>query len=162
MAFLGKEIDVDSVPESDYTPIPEGEYHLKIDDCELKESRNGGNYIKLSYSVIGPTHQGRKVFGMITVNNANQKAEEIGAQQLASLARAIGLKKVSDTDQLIGGDFLGRVGIRPASEDGKYDAQNEVKKFRALDNSSPLPKPAPTQSAPQPEPAAKGPAPWAR
>ena len=160
MAFLGKEIDVDTVPESDYTPIPAGDYHLKITDCELKDARSGGTYIKLSYDVIGPSHQGRKVFGMITISNPSQKAEEIGSQQVASLCRALGIKKLSDTDQLIGGEFTGSVAIKPGSDDGKYGPQNEVKRYKSLDNAAPFvaaPKPAATAA-----PASDGKPPWAK
>ena len=163
MAFLGKEIIVDEVAEQSFDPIPEGEYHLKITETELKDSASGGSYIKLKFIVIGPSHQGRVIFGNITIRNNNPKAEEIGTQQLATLARAIGVKKVSDTDQLIGGEFIGRVIIKPA--EGKYDAQNEVKRFKALPGgptafAAPTASPMPAPSA-QSAPAASAP-PWAR
>jgi hypothetical protein len=161
MAFLGKEINVDEIAEQSFDPIPEGEYHLKITETELKDSASGGSYIKLKFIVIGPSHQGRVIFGNITIRNSNPKAEEIGTERLATLARAIGVKKVSDTDQLIGGELIGRVIIRPA--EGKYDAQNEVKRFKALPGGPvAFAAPQPAQPMPaSPAPAASAP-PWAR
>jgi hypothetical protein len=41
----------------------------------------------------------------LNIKNANPKAEEIGRQQLGDIMRAIGLAKVTDTDQLIGGQI---------------------------------------------------------
>jgi hypothetical protein len=56
-----------------------------------------------AYDITGPSHQGRVVFGNLNIKNANPKAEEIGRQQLGDIMRAIGLAKVTDTDQFIGG-----------------------------------------------------------
>ncbi len=106
MAFLNEAFDVNELPQGtggNFDPLPAGWYTVTITQAELKDTKAGnGQYIKLRYDVTGPTHQGRVVFGNLNIKNPNQKAEEIGRQQLGDIMRAIGLAKVTDTDQLIG------------------------------------------------------------
>ena len=109
--------------------------------------------IKLRYDITGPTHQGRVVFGNLNIKNASPKAEEIGRQNLGDIMRAIGLAKVTDTDQLIGGQLSIKLEVK---DDPKYGASNEVKGFRSVSGSAApaaaIPKgqsnPAPTKAAP--------------
>lgn len=165
MAFLGQTFDADELPQGNtYEPLPAGWYTATITAAELKPTKDGsGQYIKVRYDITGPTHQGRVVFGNLNIKNASAKAEEIGRQQLGELMRAIGLSRVTDTDQLIGGSLLIKLSVRAATE--QYPAQNEVKGFKAITGS------APTFAAPAASPAAASPAaaapakatpPWAR
>lgn len=102
------------------------------------------------------------VFGNLNIKNASAKAEEIGRQQLGELMRSIGLAKVTDTDQLIGGVLQIKLDVRAATE--QYSAQNEVKGFKAITGSAPT-FATPAASAPATSaPAASGKAapPWAK
>lgn len=143
MAFL--DISLSDLPESTsgaYDPLPAGWYTAMIAGADLQATKDGtGQYIKIKYSITGPSHQGRIVFGNLSIKNASAKAEEIGRQQLGELMRAIGLARVQDTDQLIGGQLSIKLDIRPARTDaasGKtYDAQNEVKGYKAAGGSAP-------------------------
>jgi hypothetical protein len=159
MAFLGEEIAVSSLPEStSYDPLPAGWYEVKVSGAELKDTKNGtGQYISVKYDVLGPSHQGRIVFGNLNIRNANPKAEEIGRRQLGDLMRSIGLDKVRDTDQLIGGVLKIKLDIRPAT-DG-YAAQNEVREFKAMEGSAPPKVSAPAEGSASP---AKAAPPWAK
>jgi len=156
MAFLGEEFDATAVEGSSiYDPLPAGWYTAKITEAELKDTKAGtGQYIKVRYDITGPTNQGRVVYGNLNVKNPNPKAEEIGRQQLAELMRAIGLTKVRDSDQLIGGDLSIKLKITKSEE---YGDGNDVAGFKAISGSV-----APAQSspaAPQSAPAAAK-APW--
>lgn len=165
MAFLGQTFDANDLPQGNtYDPLPAGWYTATIADAELKTTKDGsGQYIKIRYDITGPTHQGRVVFGNLNIKNANPKAEEIGRTELGNLMRAIGLAKVTDTDQLIGGNLMIKLDVRAATE--QYPAQNEVKGFKAITGGS-----APTFAAPATSPAASAPAaapgkaapPWAK
>ena len=165
MAFLGQTFDVNTLPEGNggnYDPLPPGWYTANITQAELKTTAAGdGQYIKLRYDITGPSHQGRVVFGNLNIKNASAKAEEIGRQQLGELMRSIGLAKVTDTDQLIGGSLQIKLDVRAATE--QYPAQNEVKGFKAITGSAPT-FAAPAASAPTAAsaPAASGSstAPW--
>ena len=142
MAFL--DISLSDLPEytgGAYDPLPAGWYTAMIAGADLQATKDGGGqYIKVKYSITGPSHQGRIVFGNMNIKNASAKAEEIGRQQLGELMRAIGLARVQDTDQLIGGQLSIKLDIRPARTDaasGKtYDAQNEVKGYKAAGGSA--------------------------
>lgn len=160
MAFLGQTFNADDLPRgSTYDPLPAGWYTASIADAELKTTKDGsGQYIKVRYDITGPTHQGRVVFGNINIRNASAKAEEIGRQQLGELMRAIGLARITDTDQLIGGVLSIKLDVRAATE--QYPAQNEVKGFKAIAGAAPAFSPAasaPTASAP-----GKAAPPWAK
>ena len=139
MALLDQSFDAAELPQStsSFEPIPEGSYNATISQSELKTTNDGtGQYIKLRLDITGPSHQGRVVFANLNIKNQSQKAEEIGRQQLGEIMRAIGLSKVQDTDQLIGGAVNIKLAIRPARTDertGKtYDAANEVKGYSAI------------------------------
>lgn len=155
--YFENEINLADLPQSQsYELLPAGWYTASIKEAELKATKDGrGQYLKLQYEVVGPTHAGRKVFGNLNIRNQSQKAEEIGRQQLGELMRSIGVAKLTDSDQLIGASCQIKVAIREAQ--GAYDAQNEVKGFKALNGSAP----APVAAAPAPAPAKSAP-PWAK
>ena len=167
MAFLGQTFDANELPQGNggnYDPLPPGWYTATITAAELKPTKDGsGQYIKVRYDITGPSHQGRVVFGNLNIKNASAKAEEIGRQQLGEIMRAIGLAKVTDTDQLIGGVLQIKLGVLAATE--QYAAQNEVKGFKAITGSAPTfaaPAASPSASAPASAAPAKAAPPWAR
>ena len=140
MAELGMTFDVNEMPQStnNFEPLPAGWYTATISKAEMRKTKNGtGEYISLRFDVSGPTHQGRVVFTNLNIKNANPKAEEIGRQELGSIMRAVGLARVTDTDQLIGGTLSIKVTIK--SDD--YGTGNEVKGYKAIEGSAP-PMPA--------------------
>lgn len=168
MAFLDQEFDASSLPKgnTNFDPLPPGWYGASITKADLTPTKDGsGQYIKVRYDITGPTHQGRVVFGNLNIKNASLKAEEIGRQQLGDIMRAIGLPKLADTDQLIGGNLQIKVSIRPATE--QFEAQNEVKGFRASNGAAPdfgagsTPSPVPMGLARSEMRAAKAAPPWA-
>jgi hypothetical protein len=161
MAQLGQTFETESLPRgsNNYEPLPSGWYSASITQAELRATKDGnGQYIRLRYDITGPSHQGRVVFGNLNVKNSSVKAEEIGRQQLGDLMRAIGLAKVADTDELIGGTLSIKLDVRPA-ENG-YAAQNEVKGYKSLGGGSATFAPPP-QAAPSGEKAKAAP-PWAK
>lgn len=158
MAFLGQTFDANELPQGNggnYEPVPAGWYNVNITSAELKPTKDGsGQYIKVRYDITGPSHQGRVVFGNLNIKNKSAKAEEIGRQQLGDIMRAIGLPKVNDTDELIGGNLSIKLDVRAATE--QYAAQNEVKGFRSITGSAPALAPAPSAPAKAAPPWAKG------
>ena len=163
MAFLNEEFNVNELPQGNgnFEPLPAGWYTATISQAELKPTKAGnGQYIKLRYDVTGPSHQGRVVFGNLNIKNANPKAEEIGRQQLGDIMRAIGLAKVTDTDQLIGGQIAIKLEVK---EDAQYGASNEVKGFKSVSGSvAPAASIPQGQSNPAPAASSKAAPPWAK
>jgi hypothetical protein len=137
MAFLNEAFDVNELPQGNtgnFEPLPAGWYTVTITQAELKSTKAGnGQYIKLRYDVTGPTHKGRVVFGNLNIKNPNPKAEEIGRIDLGNIMRAIGLAKVTDTDQLIGNSLSIKLDIKT---DPQYGASNEVKGYKSLSGSA--------------------------
>ena len=165
MAFLGQEFSTDTLPQStsNFDPLPAGWYSATISKADLTPTKDGhGQYIKIRYDITGPTHQGRVVFGNLNIKNASMKAEEIGRQQLGELMRAIGLARVTDTDQLIGGTLQIKLAVRAA--DGQYEATNEVKGFNAIGGTPATTAPAfaAPARAQAPAAAASSAPPWAK
>ena len=161
MAFLSESIDLNELPAKtvgSFEPLPAGWYTATITQAELKDTKAGtGQYIKLRYDITGPSHQGRIVFGNLNIKNPNPKAEEIGRADLGEIMRAIGLGKVTDTDQLIGGQLGIKLAIK---EDAQYGASNEVKGYKSLSGSV---APSATPAAAPAHAAAKSAAPpWAK
>lgn len=160
MAQLGYTVSTNDLPQDgggDFSPLPAGEYHTRIVETSINTTKSGtGQYIKLRLDVTGPSHEGRVIFTNLNIKNDNQKAEEIGRQQLGSVMRAIGLDSIQDTDQLVGGAMAVKVTIRKSEE---YGDQNDVKSFKAISGSKP-PAPAPVVGG-QNEAAASKP-PWAK
>ena len=162
MAFLGESFTADDMPQSDrsYDLIPDGWYTATITKAELGMTKAGnGQKIDVRYDITGPSHEGRVVFGNLNIRNPSQKAEEIGRQQLGEIMRAIGLSKVEDTDQLIGGTLQIKVGQSKPQEG--YEVRNEVKGFKAVGGSA-----APAANAPAAPAATSAPGgakpPWAK
>ena len=161
MAFLNETFDTATLPQStaNYDPVPEGWYTANITSAELKDTSNGsGQYIKLRYDITGPSNSGRVVFGNLNIKNASSKAEEIGRQQLGEVMRAIGLARVTDTDQLIGGTLQIKVAIRQSEQ---YGAQNEIKGWKAINGSLPTAPAAPSAPA-APQTNGKAAPPWSK
>lgn len=158
MALLDTSFDVNDLPEqqNDFSPLPEGWYQVSVAGAEIRPTKDKtGQYIAVRYDVVGPTHQGRVVFGNINIKNKSTQAEEIGRQQLGSLMRAIGLARVDDTDQLIGGNLQIKVSIRQSEG---YDPQNEVRQWKAIEGSTPSVPSAQTAQSSD----AKAAPPWAK
>ena len=116
--------------ERSYEPLPAGWYTATIGGAEVKATKAGtGEYISIRYDVTGPTHQGRVVFGNLNIKNPNPAAEAIAYQQMGELMRAIGLGRVDDTDQFIGGQLQIKLDIRKSEQ---YGDSNDVKAFKSL------------------------------
>ena len=162
MAFLSETFDVNELPvgnANNFEPLPAGWYTCTISQAELKATKAGdGQYIKLRYDITGPTHQGRVVFGNLNIKNANPIAEEIGRQHLGEIMRAIGLAKVTDTDQLIGGQIAIKLEIKP---DKGFGASNDAKGFKSVSGSV-APSASAVPAAAAPAATGKAAPPWAK
>jgi hypothetical protein len=161
MANLGETFEVSALPQGNtgsFDPLPPGWYSATMAGAELKATKTGtGQYIAIRYDIIGPTHQGRVVFGNLNIRNQSPKAEEIGRQQLGDICRAIGLARVGDTDQLIGHSLMIKLDVEKSEQ---YGDKNNVKGFKPIEGGAP-PVVAKAAAAPTAAPAKAAP-PWAK
>jgi hypothetical protein len=143
------DFDASTIPTTDksYEVLPAGWYTASVTGAEVKQTKSGtGQYLRVEYTISGPTGAGRKVWSNYNVRNENPKAESIGREQLAELCRCVGLARVNDTDQLLGCNVSVKLKVREASNG--YDAQNEVQGHKSLEGSAtPAPAAAPKAAA---------------
>lgn len=141
--------------ERSYDLIPPGWYVARITEATIKPTKaRTGEYIAVRYDVLGPTHQGRVVYGNLNISNPNATAEKIGREQLSDLLLAIGLASLADTDQLIGGTCQIKIAVQEGT-DG-YQDRNEVKGWKVTTEAVKGPQ---TVAAPT---SAKAAPPWQR
>ena len=137
MSFLDDPFDLNDLPAGnggDFEPVPAGWYYVKIVSASVETTKAGtGKYIKVRFDILGPSFQGRVLFTNLNTRNPNPKAEEIGKQQLGDIMRAIGLQRMTDTDQLIGGALSVKVIVK---DDPTYGPGNEVKAYKAVEGSA--------------------------
>jgi len=123
MAYLDEEFSIDSLPQgtSNFDPLPEGWYNASITGAEIKATKMGdGKYIACKYTITGPSHQGRVVFGNLNIKNASTKAEEIGR-----VARLMELDpKYCDVIVKRWQDFTGKIAVH--AETGEPFAEVKV------------------------------------
>lgn len=158
MANLGTAFITDDMPSGgSYEALPAGWYHANISGAEVKATKAGtGRYIAVKYSITGPTHEGRVVFGNLNIQNPSEMAEEVGRKQLRSLMEAIGLAKLTDTDQLIGASLKIKLKIE---HDEQYGDRNQVAGYSSTKSA---PAAAKTSAAPAPAAKSSSAPPWAR
>lgn len=133
MSSLGETFETENMPQGrgDFEPIPAGWYTAIITSAETKDTKAGiGKYISIRFDITGPEYAGRVVFGNVTLRNPNSTAEEIGRQQLGDIMRALGLVRLSDTDEMIGHELSIKL---KRTESDQYGPGNEVKAFKAME-----------------------------
>lgn len=122
-----------------FSPIPAGDYTVQVTGSELKSTKDGtGQYLKVTFDVLGPAYQGRKLFQNYNIFNKSANAERIGRSQLKALTTAIGLDTLRDTDEIIGCRVLVHVSIE-SDKTGRYSDQNRVSKYRPAELTGPMP-----------------------
>ena len=148
MSFLS--FDASEVePNKPFEPIPAGDYIGKVVSSEIKPTASGtGEYLKIEIEVLGPACAGRKVFDQLNIRNESAEAERIGRAQLSALCHAIGVLRVSDSNELHGKPFAFKVVIEKDAT-GQYGDKNKIKGYKKHEGSIPSPpSPAPSGEAP--------------
>ena len=161
--------DVSSAPEAapttnKYAPIPAGDYKAIITESEMKPTRAGtGQYLQLVWEIIDGPHTDRKIWDRLNLVNPNPTAVSIAQQDLASICRAVGVDKISDTEELHYKEVIVTVTIRKG--DNGYEDSNEIKAYAPAGRSAPAAAPAApaavaTPAAAAPAAPAPGKKPW--
>ncbi len=125
-------IDLSSVKDQSFEPIPQGEYTLVCVNAEINENKKGtGEYIKCEFEVDGGEQNGRKVFHMFNIKNENVKAVEIGLGQLKTFLKMAGKNDsgINDVNELIGLKSNAVLKIRKSDE---YGDQSVISYFKPL------------------------------
>jgi len=86
--------------KKDFTPLPSGEYLVRMNRFEDVTTSKGGKAAKTSFQVIKSVGgdpeekgvKGRLVFHYFNYENANPKAQEIGNEQLDNYLKSVGVE----------------------------------------------------------------------
>ena len=74
--------------ESQFSPVPNGDYPVIITESEMKPTKNGaGQYLQLVLEVIEGPYKGRKVWERLNIVNSNQTAVEIAQRSLSQICQ---------------------------------------------------------------------------
>jgi hypothetical protein len=141
-------------PQQSLEPLPTGWYNCVIDNSEIKPTKDGtGAYLSLSFRVLDGDCAGRKVYTNLNIQNKNMVAQEIAFKQLSAICHAVGVIQCPQSELLHDKPLQLRVTLQPP-KDG-YDASNNVKAFKAIEDGGMQPvqtpwNPQPGQVAQQP------------
>lgn len=98
--------------------LKDGTYQVYCESCELKETKDQtGDYLQCDFKVIEGSRKGYRITQRFTNRNRSEDAVRIGHQQLSNYCRAIGVTKVTDTNQLCGKALLVEVESRKRRDD---------------------------------------------
>lgn len=131
-AFNPKGVDTSSKGgDGDFELLPNGVYDVSIIETDYKQTNRGdGHYIALTFEVQGPTHEGRRVWANLNVDNPNPKAVEIAERDLAKILNATGFEgDMEDTNDILGAVL--RVKLGKEEGKGEYKARNKVINYEA-------------------------------
>jgi len=133
MVKMAKKFDANKVdPNTAYDLLEANWYPAQLEKSEMKATKAGdGSYLSLMFKIVEGKAKGRTVFTNLNLDNPNPVAVEIAERNFSALCHATGVLVVKDTKQLHGKPLAIKVGITPAQ--GKYDASNDIKGYRSLE-----------------------------
>ncbi len=146
-------------PQTAFDPVPDGWYAVVVTGAEWAPTKAGPQLLKLTLEIDGNAHPqfaNRKLWDRLNLNNTNQQAREIAQRTLSSICHSIGKLQLAGISDLLGARLRCKAKAIPA--EGQYEARNEVKGYKALDEGAVTKSAAPVaQTAATPKAA-----PWKR
>jgi len=152
--------DASTIDTSSHDPIKPGTYEAVIAETEMRPTRNGdGMGINVTFEIISGEAKGRKVWEWINYQHPKPEAQRIGQETLAKICKAVGVERLTETEQLHNIPLLVKVALDKADP-----TKNTVKDILAKSKvaAAAAPAAAPAAAAPAAQPAAGGDDPWAR
>lgn len=119
-------------PATAFQAIEPGWYDAKIDESEMKPTKDGsGAYLKLRFSIIGGKHNNQKVFQNLNLKNANPTAVEIAQKQLSAICHSVNVLQLQNSAQLHGIPLKIKVRVRK-DPTGQYEDSNEISGYENI------------------------------
>lgn len=138
--------------QGDFTPVPPGEYRVRIADSDMVENgAKTGHFLKLELEILDGEHAGRKLIERLNIDNPNQQAVDIAQRTLNAICVAAGKLSISDSNELHDIPMIAVVKVDPAKpymKDGVQQPgspQNSVKTYKPVGAASAA-KPTPAAS----------------
>lgn len=112
--------------------LPAGWTNGYIELAEIRGTRSGtGKYIYIAWRTLDDKHLVRDY---INIKNSNPVAVEIGLRTLGTIARALDMESIDDTEQLSGREIAVRLAIEEA---GEWPARNMIKAYAKVSSTRP-------------------------
>lgn len=156
-----------------FDPVPPGWYYARIIKSETKETAaRTGTMIVLTWELIaneagiGTGIANRQIFENLNIENPNEQAVQIARQSVDQIRKATGKFNAGSSEELHGIPILIKLKVRPERQYTDHngvkqtaDAQNEVRGYKAVQQTSqgdaqqtsafaPTPAPAQAQTVP--------------
>lgn len=141
---------VEPVP-TDFEPIPAGKYPAILCDSQEKQSKAGHSYLSLEFEIVEGRYKGRKLWTNLNLNHPDPKAVKFARAELASICKAVGVLRPTDSAQLHNLPVL--LNVKVSRRKDNDELQNRIKGYE--------PKAA-ASGQPQQAPAGSNTAPWRR
>ncbi|TWT51814.1 hypothetical protein KOR42_32870 [Thalassoglobus neptunius] len=151
------QIDYDSLPEGSigFDPLPVGDYPFLISGVEDKNNNQGRPYgVKFEFTIEGSKYAGRKLFEFLNLGHDNPAARDLAGKILRAIVHAIGKSRIANTQELIGGRGVVKVGQKRNKEG---ELENVIRDYSPSKNpyangsGFTAPPQAPPQQAPPPQ-----------
>jgi hypothetical protein len=154
---------MDAAGSSDYAPIPQGDYDVKIVETEATKSSTDKPMWKIVTAVLHGPHEGRKIWTQQTLTMDNPDALNVFFRQMAAAGLTSEFFKTKPSNQqiadaLLGRQFRAKVTIR----EWQGTPRNNIKQWNPLGagagapGGGPPPPPPGGYGGPPPPPAAGG------
>lgn len=145
-------------PESQFTPLPNGDYPVVITESEMKPTKAGdGEYLQLTLEVIEGPFKGKKLWDRLNLKNRNATAVEIAQRALSQICHAVKHLNLTDSVELHHKPMVAKVAV---SNSNGYES-NDVKEYKEYGGSSAPQSVQPQEQAPEQAPAAGNKPAWA-
>lgn len=130
-----------------FDPLPNGWYPAMITESAVGSTKanDGSTKLDLTFVIIDGQYKGRKIFNTLNIGNMNPVAKEIAMKQLSSIAHAVGVLNVQQSEWLHEKPLMIRLKVRQATAD--YDASNDVSGYKAYAADAGVPAGAPAAPA---------------
>ncbi len=113
-------------------PLPPGVYTMTVARVQQKETNDKqGVYEEVEFDISQPQQfSNRKFWDRFNIINKSPKAQQIGREAIADLAKACGIHGVINDDQeLMGKTVQGRLIVKPSDNPQYPDPKNECRKY---------------------------------
>jgi hypothetical protein len=88
-------------PQQTFDALPAGRYEAIISESEMKDTKAGtGQYLQLTFTVVGGQHEGRKLWSRLNLVNPNATAVQIAERELSAICHCVGILVPADSEEL--------------------------------------------------------------
>ncbi len=128
MADLGNFNAHDVDPNTEFDPVPAGQYLAIITESEMKPTKNNnGSYLQLTLEILEGEYKGRKLWARLNLNNPSDTAVKIARAELSSICRAMNVMTPKDSVELHNLPIAITVKCKKRSDTD--DLTNEISKY---------------------------------